>query len=102
LIAERLARRARATIEEIAAAGARDKPTERATSLRRLAAEARSIGLFDLADRLEDVARWLDDPSDDRAFTEALLASYDRVEALSSALARRALARAFGADEEGL
>jgi len=104
-VAEQLARQARAAIEELAAVGASGFTTSRATTFRRLSAGARSIGLFDLAEKLEEVATRIgvgttsvDPPSPGLA--DALLASYDRVEALSSALSRASLLRAFGADDD--
>ena len=106
MIPERLARRARAAIEELAAAGAFERTESRATSFRRLAADARSIGLFDLAARLDDVATALETqaglgPRPNAALAEALLASYDRIEALSATLARDALLSVFGAEDGG-
>ena len=105
MIPERLARRARAAIEELAAAGALERTERRATSFRRLSADARAIGLFDLAARLEAVALALESqagrgPRPNLALAEALLASYDRIEALSATLARSALLSAFGAGDE--
>ncbi|MRG97290.1 hypothetical protein [Polyangium spumosum] len=106
MIAERLARRARAAIEELAAAGALERTESRATTFRRLSADARAIGLFDLAARLEAVATALEGqaalgPRPNAALAEALLASYDRIEALSATLARSALLAAFGAEDTG-
>ena len=105
MIAERLARQARAAIEELAAAGALERTEHRAITFRRLAADAQAIGLFDLATRLEAVAMALGaqaglGPRPNAALTEALLASYDRIEALSTRLARSALLAAFGADDD--
>ncbi|TKD07601.1 hypothetical protein [Polyangium fumosum] len=105
MIAERLARQARAAIEELAAAGALERTEHRALTFRRLAADAQAIGLFDLATRLEAVALSLDaqaglGPRPNAALAEALLASYDRIEALSTRLARSALLAAFGADDD--
>jgi len=105
MIPERLARRARAAIEELAAAGALERTEGRATTFRRLSADARAIGLFDLAARLEDVAAALETQPGlgsrpNVTLAEALLASYDRVEALSAALARGALLAAFGAEDD--
>ncbi|MDI1446709.1 hypothetical protein [Polyangium sp. 6x1] len=105
MIAERLSRLARAAIEELAAAGALERTEHRALSFRRLAADARAIGLFDLATRLEAVAAALDaqaglGPQPNAALAEALLASYDRIEALSARLARSELLAAFGAEDD--
>ncbi len=107
MIPERLARQARAAIEELAAAGALERTSDRATSFRRLAAEAHAIGLFDLAARLEAVATALEGqaglgPGPNTALAEALLASYDRIEALSASLAFSALLHAFGANEDDM
>jgi len=102
--AEDLAKKAHRAIEELALAGALDRREARVAGFRRLAADARAIGLFDLGDKLEAVARALsrqeslgDAPNPELA--EALLASYDRIEALGAELARLSLLRAFGADE---
>ncbi|MDC3957224.1 hypothetical protein [Polyangium jinanense] len=105
MIPERLARQARAAIEELAAAGALERTEHRAISFRRLSADARSIGLFDLATRLEAVAAALEaqagrGPRPSVALAEALLASYDRIEALSARLARGALLSSFGAEDD--
>ena len=104
-IAESLAENAHRALEELSLAGAFGEQQSRILGFRRLAADARAIGLFDLSDKLDDVARALslqanlgDKPN--AALAEALLASYDRVQALGAELARMALLRAFGAHEE--
>jgi hypothetical protein len=104
--AEELAKKAHRAIEELALAGALDRREGRVAGFRRLAADARAIGLFDLGDKLEAVARALaqqesrgDTPNPELA--DALLASYDRIEALGAELARVSLLRAFGAEDEG-
>jgi len=105
MIAERLAKRARAAIEALASQGSLEGASEHAATFLELAADARAIGLFELAERLATVAAALDargaTPSAPSvALADALLGSYDRVEALAAMLSRAALLRAFGADED--
>lgn len=105
MIPERLAKKARAAIEALASRGSLEGASEQASVFRELAGDARAIGLFELAERLAAVAAALETrgaspgaPS--AALADALLGSYDRVEALSAMLSRAALLRAFGVDEE--
>jgi hypothetical protein len=95
----RFVREARATLEALAIAGALERGTPRSAALRRLSAEARGLGLVDLGARLSALAAALDRQAGVE-LTEALLGAHDRVEALAAELARAALARAFGAEDE--
>ncbi|UQA59094.1 hypothetical protein [Polyangium aurulentum] len=99
MIPRRFVREARATLEELAIAGALEGGAPRSAALRRLAAEARGLGLLDLGARLSALAGALDRQAGTE-LAEALLGAHDRVEALAAELARAELARAFGAEEE--
>lgn len=100
MIPRRFVREARGTLEELALGGASaEEAASRGAALRRLAAEARGMGLVDLGARLSALAAALDGGAGS-AFAEALLAAHDRLEALAAELARAALAQAFGAEED--
>jgi hypothetical protein len=101
--AERFAREARAAIVELSTGGALARTKEHRAVFRSLSAAARGLGLMDLAGRLADVATALEGQAalghaPNARLAEALLAAYDRVEALSAMLAGAELLRAFGAD----
>lgn len=105
--AEDLAEKAHRALRELALSGAIAPREGRIVAFHKLAAEARSIGLFDLADRLTDVADALvqQDSLGDKPnalLADALLASFDRIEALGTELARMALLAAFGAEDPAL
>lgn len=103
--AESFAERAHRALCEVGLGGALSPRQGRIVTFQKLSAEARSIGLFDLADRLSDVAEALvlQDSLGDKpnlALANALLASFDRIEALGTELARMALLAAFGAADQ--